>query len=480
MCSRQIIFLAATASKAWEPLSVAVAGDVSYVFATALVLCEAMKLVLLLPAVLLSSARAGRGAGVSWRAAALHYGLPSLLLAICNLGLGYAVPRLGALLYQVVFQVSTVAATGALAVALLGQRLTAGQWGALGLLTLAGIGAAQSRLGDGKGDEAPPSADGLLAALIGALALSLSTVLSERTASHAGAAIASRPVPLQADMLAPTLTLALAQTQTPTQTPTLTPAPTPTHPTPTPTHPNPNPNRNPNPNPNPQPGRVHVGVGRRGDKRAAAAAARPRDRTRYARATRRLRCRRAVDRRGLDCGCRPLDDCILHGRWLDMVLARRGHSATAPSLPHQDARARARAFLRVRGAPAHPGAQPRLPEAAQKEVSPRRPPRERSQDDDSLRLDPAGMVDGLGANAYSVSRCLAMAATPPLAVLALGTRVSAGFIAASGAVAVGGYLYARYQPGARLNAARERTQPDRKQYSPVPGDDDVTTPLAVP
>ena len=34
MCSRQIIFLAATASKAWEPLSVAVAGDVSYVFAT--------------------------------------------------------------------------------------------------------------------------------------------------------------------------------------------------------------------------------------------------------------------------------------------------------------------------------------------------------------------------------------------------------------------------------------------------------------
>ena len=97
MCSRQIIFLAATASKAWEPLSVAVAGDVPYVFATALVLCEAMKLVLLLPAVALSSARAGRGAGVSWRAAALHYGLPSLLLAICNLGLGYAVTRLGTL-----------------------------------------------------------------------------------------------------------------------------------------------------------------------------------------------------------------------------------------------------------------------------------------------------------------------------------------------------------------------------------------------
>ena len=148
-CSRQVIFLAATASKAWEPLSVAAASNVHYVFATALVLCEAMKLLLLLPAVLLSSARAGRAAGVSWRAAALHYGLPSLLLGVCNLGLGYAVPRLGALLYQVVFQVSTIAATGALAVALLGQRLTAGQWGALGLLTVASIGAAHSRLGGG-------------------------------------------------------------------------------------------------------------------------------------------------------------------------------------------------------------------------------------------------------------------------------------------------------------------------------------------
>lgn len=205
-CSRQLIFLAATASKAWEPLSVAVAGDVPYLFATALVLCEAVKLVLLLPAISLSPARAGRGAGVSWRAAALHYGLPSLLLAVCNLGLGYAVPRLGnaactnawalhgrrmcvpcalhvrvmrasdgrllphtgALLYQVVFQVSTVAATGTLAVAMLGQRLTAGQWGALALLTLAGIGAAQSRLGGGSREDMPPSADGLLAALIGA------------------------------------------------------------------------------------------------------------------------------------------------------------------------------------------------------------------------------------------------------------------------------------------------------------------------
>ena len=47
-----------------------------------------------------------------------------------------------------------------------------------------------------------------------------------------------------------------------------------------------------------------------------------------------------------------------------------------------------------------------------------------------------------------------MAATPPLAVLVLGTRVSASFLLASGAVALGGHLYARYQPGARPHAAR--------------------------
>lgn len=89
----------------------------------------------------------------------------------------------------------------------------------------------------------------------------------------------------------------------------------------------------------------------------------------------------------------------------------------------------------------------------------------------TLRLNPTGMADGLGANAYSVSRCLAMAATPPLAILALGTRVSASFIAASGAVAVGGYLYARHQPSTRPAAACDRNPS---------GEDDVTAPLVFP
>ena len=56
------------------------------------------------------------------------------------------------------------------------------------------------------------------------------------------------------------------------------------------------------------------------------------------------------------------------------------------------------------------------------------------------------MTDGLGANAYTVSRALAMVATPALAVFALGATVPRGLIAASAAVAAGGYLYARYSP----------------------------------
>ena len=139
------------------------------------------------------------------------------------------------------------------------------------------------------------------------------------------------------------------------------------------------------------------------------------------------------------------------------------------------------------------------------------------------------MVEGLGANAYSVSRsphhgpnpnpnpnpnpsptpiqvsrALAMAATPPLAVLVLGTRVSASFLLASGAVALGGHLYARYQPGARPHAARptspasadvredavaRRAEPGYSagysaSYSAARGDDsgedDVTAPLVQP
>ena len=53
------------------------------------------------------------------------------------------------------------------------------------------------------------------------------------------------------------------------------------------------------------------------------------------------------------------------------------------------------------------------------------------------------MIDGLGANAYSVSRALAMVATPIVARFVLATKVPAAFAAASAIVAGGGYAYVR-------------------------------------
>ena len=114
-----------------------------------------------------------------------------------------------------------------------------------------------------------------------------------------------------------------------------------------------------------------------------------------------------MDRRRLDRGCRPLDDGLLHGRRFDMAPARRGHS-TPRALPC--ARAPFSAGL-ARPYPPRSAAQaaqkvwPHTRHAARPTSALKMKP---------LRLDRTGMADGLGANAYSVSRCLAMAATPPL------------------------------------------------------------------
>ena len=94
-------------------------------------MCEVVKLAALLPMLCLERgtlAASGTGAkrrSISRRAkayrSAVVYGTPAVALTICNLCLGHAVPRLGALLYQVVFQVASVLSTAALAWALLGQ-----------------------------------------------------------------------------------------------------------------------------------------------------------------------------------------------------------------------------------------------------------------------------------------------------------------------------------------------------------------------
>lgn len=309
--AQRLIFLAATASKAWEPLSVDLAGHTPYLFAASLVLCEVTKLVVLLPALALL-AQPQQQHHISWRASALHYGSPSLALAICNLCLGYAVPRLGCLLYQIFFQLATVSATGLLAMALLSERVTAGQWAALALLTAGSLGAIAARTSGGDSGSAadaggPPPPAAVLATLVGAMALSLNTVLSERAARDA---------------------------------------------------------------------------------------------------PRRSTLRQSVDISAWGVAATAVLLCVLHGADLatgaTSLLA--GFDQLGPWV----------VIVSIAAA--------------------------------DLTMVVFCMADGLGANAYSVSRALAMVASVPMAQAALGTRVSAAFAASSAAVAAGGYLFAHHQP----------------------------------
>ena len=301
------VFVAATMSKAWEPLSVAVAhGGPAYSFPAALVLCEAAKVVLLLPLLAFS----GSSEKIGWKESFRLYGLPAVALAVCNLCLGFAVPRLGALLYQVIFQVGTVVCTAALAVAMLGERLEPGQWAALALLCTGSLGAVGARGGGHAAAAAAavaPSAIGVAAALIGALTLSLNTVLSQRAARGAPSrSVVRQAVDVSAWGVVSTAALLAA---------------------------------------------IHGGEIARGE-------------------------------------LTPLAGFGARGPW-GVV----GAIAAA-----------------------------------------------------DLTMTIFTMTDGLGANAYSVSRALAMVCTPALAIAALGASVSRGLVVASAAVAAGGYLYARYSP----------------------------------
>ena len=172
LATRTLVFATATVSKAWEPISVvaAAAHGADYLFPAALVLCEAAKLAVLLPMLALSRPADMAGLPIGWRASAVRYGVPAAALALCNLCLGYAVPQLGALLYQIVFQLSAVASTGGLAFVLLGERLAPGQWAALALLTVGSLGAIRSRTAPATAAalEAAPPAHALFATLVDA------------------------------------------------------------------------------------------------------------------------------------------------------------------------------------------------------------------------------------------------------------------------------------------------------------------------
>ena len=88
-------------------MAVAARDATPYLFPTALILCEAAKLCLLLPAYALLGGRAAQQVTPQRSGAPLMCGAPATSLLICNLCLGNVVPRLGALLYQVVFQVAS-------------------------------------------------------------------------------------------------------------------------------------------------------------------------------------------------------------------------------------------------------------------------------------------------------------------------------------------------------------------------------------
>lgn len=191
--TRPAIFLASTAAKAWEPLSVAVASSnaqvTPYLFPASLVVCEGLKLAVLLPLMLAREPSNRDAARSSLLTSFGRHGTAAASLAICNLCFGHAVPLLGAMLYQVASQVVTVMATAGLSYVLLGQLLTAGQKGALGLLTAGTVGVVRATARGGSGGPATsaPSLSALVVCIFGAVTFSLSTVLSERAAQRAPA-----------------------------------------------------------------------------------------------------------------------------------------------------------------------------------------------------------------------------------------------------------------------------------------------------
>ena len=122
-CLDAVVFCAATLAKAWEPLSVAYAAqDQGCSFAYLLVLCEGLKLsVTLTPLVFVANHE-----HTIWlfsKDSARGFGVPAAFLALTNHMLGFAIPRLDALLYQILFKSLSVVLTALLSRYMLGHRL---------------------------------------------------------------------------------------------------------------------------------------------------------------------------------------------------------------------------------------------------------------------------------------------------------------------------------------------------------------------
>ena len=144
--TRVSIFLLATFSKWWEPLSVALSQkDYNqpslYPFAELLVVCEIIKLAVVLPPLLLlRTYDTGKSVGSALsvlvaRETIAAFAAPAFFLALVNQALGYAVPRIDPMTYQVVFMALSVVAVAVLTKVLMPHRVLGGlRWGALAML----------------------------------------------------------------------------------------------------------------------------------------------------------------------------------------------------------------------------------------------------------------------------------------------------------------------------------------------------------
>lgn len=143
--ARVSIFLLATLSKSWEPLSVALSQkDYTqpslYPFAELLVVCEIIKLAVVLPPLLLlRTYDTGKSVGSALlvlvaRETIAAFAAPAFFLALVNQALGYAVPRIDPMTYQV-FKALSVVAVAVLTKVLMPHRVLGGlRWGALAML----------------------------------------------------------------------------------------------------------------------------------------------------------------------------------------------------------------------------------------------------------------------------------------------------------------------------------------------------------
>ena len=129
------VYIAATLTKAWEPLSVAIAAHGRQLstlppFAAVLVVCEAIKLAAGVAA--LRSRPPRLCTQLLSRASFRRFGVPAAFLALTNHVLGFAVPRLDPILYQTLFKGVNVMATALLTS--LWRPLGTARWSALATL----------------------------------------------------------------------------------------------------------------------------------------------------------------------------------------------------------------------------------------------------------------------------------------------------------------------------------------------------------